>query len=181
METEEETEARKAKATDAMAAAGVSVEEHVQVDYFGFEETFRVMLPDDISYIEHKKLNEGARRKYMNKVNREVRLQKSGDAFMKMASGDERHVLLEEAITGWNLGRIDARTNEVKPISFSTTNLKTFLDAAAPSVVDMIEKDIREQNPWLTGDVTVEDIDSQIKELEDLRDKKVAEAEGNES
>ena len=122
METEEETEARKAKATDAMAAAGVSVEEHVQVDYFGFEETFRIMLPDDVSFIEHKKLNEGARRKYMNKVNREVRLQKSGDAFMKMASGDERHVLLEEAITGWNLGRVDARTNEVKPISFSTTN-----------------------------------------------------------
>jgi len=171
---------RQERTMQAMKDAGVSTEEHIQVDYFGFDETHRVMLPDGRSYIEHKTLTEGARRKYMNSVNREVRLQKSGDAFMKMATGDERHALLESAICGWNLVKAD-KGGEVKPLSFSPGALKSFLDAAPPGVIDLIEKDIRDKNPWLVGDVTIEDIDEQIAELNELREKKVLEAEGKES
>jgi hypothetical protein len=172
--------ARQAQVMAAMREAGVSTEEHIQVDYFGFEETHRVVLQDGKSWIEHQTLNEGARRNYMNKVNREVRLQKSGDAFMKMATGDERHALLESAICGWNLVRAD-KTGVVKPISFSPQALREFLQKAPPGIVDLIEKDIRDKNPWLVGDVTIEDIDEQIAELNELREKKVLEAEGKES
>jgi len=165
---------------DEMKAAGLSTEEHIQVDYFGFDEVHRVMLDDGVSYIEHRTLTEGARRKYMNTVNREVRLQKSGDAFMKMATGDERHALLESAIVGWNLVRA-SKDGVLSPITFSPGALKQFLDKAPPGVVDRIEKDIRDKNPWLVGDVTIEDIDEQIAELNELREKKVQEAEGKES
>lgn len=182
METDEDVMEmeRQERTMQAMREAGVSTEEHVQVDYFGFDEVHRVMLPDGKSWIEHKTLNEGARRKYMNRVNREVRLQKSGDAYMKMATGDERHVLLEEAIVGWNLVRAD-KNGEPKPLQFTQANRNAFLEAAPPAIIDLIEKDIRDKNPWLVGDVTIEDIDEQIAELQELREKKVAEAEGKES
>ncbi len=181
MEDDDQEQARQARKEQSMKDAGLSVEEHVQVDYFGFDESFRVDLPDGYSWIEHKVLNEGARRKYMNRVNREVRLQKSGDAFMKMATGDERHALLEEAIVGWNLVRADKKGGETKPLTFNPTSRKAFLESAPPGIVDLIEKDIRDKNPWLVGDVTIEDIDDQIKELEELREKKVQEEEGKES
>ena len=177
---DQETE-RQARMEKAMQDAGVALEEHVQVDYFGFDEVFRVPLPDGESWVEHQTLNEGARRKYMNRVNREVRLQKSGDAFMKMATGDERHVLLEEAMVGWNLVRADKKTGETKPLTFNPTNRNAFLESAPPGIVDLIEKDIRDKNPWLVGDVTIEDIDEQIEELQELREKKVQEDEGKES
>jgi hypothetical protein len=181
MDTELDDETARAERMQAeMRAAGVSTEEHLQVDYFGFDQVHRVILDDGRSFIEHQTLNEGARRKYMNQVNREVRLQKSGDAFMKMATGDERHALLESAIVGWNLVRAN-KDGVVSPITFSPGSLKQFLDKAPPAIIDRIEKDIRDKNPWLVGDVTIEDIDEQIAELNELRDKKVQEAEGKES
>lgn len=174
-ETPEEMAERKARALQDMEAAGVSTEESAQVDYFGFDETYRVELPDGKSFVEHQALNEGARRKYMNEVNREVRLQKGGDAFMSMATGDERHSLLESAICGWNLMRGG------KAVAFNKQELRAFLSAAPPRIIDLIEKDIREKNDWLTGDVTEEDIDEQIADLEELREKIKGDAEGKDS
>ena len=178
-EHDEEAE-RQARTLEAMREGGVSTDEYNQVDYFGFEEIHRVLLPDGKSYVEHQTLNEGARRKYMNRVNREVRLQKGGDAYMKMATGDERHALLQESIIGWNLVTAD-RTGELKPLQFTAANVAKFLERARPSDIDLVEKDVRDKNSWLVGDVTIEDIDTQIQELTEMRAKKVEEAEGKES
>jgi hypothetical protein len=165
-----------AAAEAAMVAAGVDPTTPVQVDYFGFEETEVVLLPDGVSYVEIKILTEGDRRKYLNSVNREVRLQKaSGDAIMNLSTGEERHALLSAAICGWNLKRGG------QPVPFSPTNLKDFLTKANPKVIDEIEAQVRKSNPWLTADVSVEDIDQQIRELEELREQKVKEAEGKDS
>lgn len=184
METDTESEEierqRQERTVQAMRDAGVSTDEYNQVDYFGFSETHRVMLDDGQSYIEHQTLNEGARRSYMNRVNREVRLQKSGDAFMKMATGDERHELLKQAIVGWNLVTRN-KSGEMQSLTFNSTNLNRFLDAARPQDIDKVEKSVRDHNPWLIGDITIEDIDQQIEELQELRSKKVEEAEGKES
>lgn len=146
----------------------------VQQDYFGADApTYKVFLPDGISYVEHQKLMEGARRQYLNATNRKVRLQRqTGDAVMDMAAGDDRHHLLKTAIVDWNL----KSKGEVVP--FSKKNLEQFLEKADPSVMDTIEKDIRNRNKWLLADVSIEDIDSQIKELEELRQEKLAEQEG---
>lgn len=161
----------------AMEAAGVPVTEGASVSYFGFEEIHRVYLDPtrDGSYVEHKLLNEGARRKYLNKVNRDIMLQRStGNAIMRMQQGDEKHELLESAICGWNL--VGAQG---EPLVFDKNKLQKFLSEANPVVIDRIEKDIRLRNPWLLTEITVEEIDKQIAELQEMRAKKVEEDEGN--
>lgn len=166
-------EARTAAIEANMAAAGIALTERSQVDYFGFDETHRVVLPDGLSSIDHKTLNEGARRKYLNSVNRDVKFQKStGDAIMRIASGDEKAALLKSAICGWSLVR------NGQPFAFSDRNLAEFLDKASPAIVDIIHKDVQRANPWLTADVTIEDIDKEIAELQETRQRKIDEESG---
>lgn len=178
MGIEEATAEERAAATARnMEAAGVSSTTPVQADYFGFDESETVMLPDGISWIQHKKLNEGARREYLNKINRDVKLQRStGDAIVRMASGDEKHALLVQAISGWNLMR------NGQPVTFSKgspgAELEKFLIAASPAVVDLIEKAVRKANPWLLQELTIEEIDKQITELEEMREQKLKEESG---
>lgn len=180
-EVERET-ARQSQVLEAMRADGVPTEEALQDDYFGFEETHRVLLPDGRSWIDHQTLNEGGRKKYLNQQNREVKVQKvTGDAILKMATGDERHSLLMSAIVGWNLMRRNPKTGDMEAVAFNEKNLRDFLEKAPPRIIDLIEKDIRKHNPWLSADVTVEDIDKQIEELQELRAEKVKEAEGKEA
>jgi len=174
--------ARNKQIVSSMEEAGVTTFEAIQEDYFGFDETYTVKLPDGKSWIAHSALNEGARRKYMNSQNRELKVQKvTGDAIMKIASGEERLALLQQAITGWNLVTKNKKTGEIEPIVFNLPNLNKFLDSASPAIIDLIEKDVRNRNSWLMGDITVEDIDKQIEELQEMREKKVKEAEGNDS
>jgi len=180
--TEEELEAKQQQVEAAMEQeAPGSSSVPVQANYFGFSQTHKVMLPDDVSWIEHETLNEGGRRAYLDAVNREVRLKKdSGDAILKMQSGSERKVLLERAIVGWNLLGPDG-----KPLKFSKgspgSTLSQFLDQADPAIIDIIEKDVRKKNVWLMNDLSVEDIDKQIAELQEMRAEKVKVEEGNDS
>jgi hypothetical protein len=133
----------------------------VQQDYFGFSDTRRVVLPDNVSWVEIRLLNEGQRCQYLNQVNQEVRLDRQGrDAFIKTKAGDERRILLDLSIIGWNLQRGG------QPIPFSDANKKKFLNEAPPSVVDVIEKEVRKANVWLTSELTLEDIAEQRKELD---------------
>lgn len=170
-----EEQARAESTAKAMEADGVSPVERTQQSYFGFEEIHRVMLPDGISYIEHKTLNEGARRKYLNRVNRDIMLQRStGNAIMRMQQGDEKHELLEGAICGWNLV---GKSGE--PMNFTKDKLQKWLSEANPVIVDMIEKDVRKKNPWLMAEMSVEDIEKQIAELEEMKETKIKEDEGN--
>lgn len=170
----EQQQERGEQAEAAMRAAGQPDSTPVQADYFAFDKTEKVMLPDGVSWVEVKVLNEGARRKYLNEVNKEVRLQRAtGDAVMRLASGDERKSILEESIVGWNLIRNGA------PVPCDKGNLQQFLTKADPSVIDVIYERVRKLNPWLTQDITVEEIDRQIAELESLRAEKLKQEEGN--
>lgn len=165
-------------AEEAMQRDGVATHAPVIVDYFAFGETHKVMLPDGTQWIEHKTLNEGARRRYLNATNREIAVSRqSGDMRMKMATGDELHILLEEAICDWSIFQSG------KALAFSKgspgSTLSQFLDKVDPSIVDLIAKDVRKHNPWLLADVTVEGIDEQIADLNEMRERLVKEQEGN--
>jgi len=163
----------------AMRDAGVATDTGVYVDYFGFDETRNVPLPDGVSYVTIQALNEGAPRNYLNQVNKDIRIERqTGDARMKVASGDDRHTLLRAAIVGWHLKRRNDRTDALEDVPFTAGNMNKFLEAANPKIIDIIEKEVRKDNEWLVGDVTIEDIDKQIEELQALRVKKVAEQEG---
>lgn len=135
-----------------------------QSDYFGVDEVHRFMLPDGISYVEHKTMTEGARRKYQAATNKDVKLSKAGDATIKMAPGEERVALLDAALCGWNLKKGG------KDMSFSPSARREFMDAASPTIIDLIIDDIREHNAWLMADLTVEDIDKEIENLKQQRD-----------
>lgn len=165
---------------EEMAKQGINPLESSQADYFGFEEFHQVTLPDGVSWIQHKTLTEGDRRKYLNAVNRDVRVSKaSGDAILSMKSGEENHALLVAAITGWNLQRGG------QPVPFSKgspgANLEQFLDKADPRLVDLILKDVRKKNSWLMAEMSVEDIDKEIEALHEMRKAKVEEEAGNAS
>ncbi len=160
----------------ALESQGVATETPVPEDYFGFDVTHRVMLPDKVSWVEFKELNEGQRRQYLNQSNRKVRMQRAtGDTIMDLAAGDDRYNLLKVALTGWNLYK------QGEPVPFSRKNLEEFLEKASPTIIDKIEKQVRKHNPWLLQDVTVEDIDEQIAELQELRKEKAEEQEGKDT
>jgi len=170
-------EAKAAQIDAAMEAAGVPTTTPVPTDYFAFDETLTITLPDGVSWIQHKKLNEGARRQYLNKVNRDVTLKRAtGDAIVRMATGDERHALLVQAIVGWNL----VKNGQPMPFSKGSpgATLEQFLDKTDPSIVDLIEREVRRANPWLLQEMSVEDIDKQIAELQEMRATKMKEEQG---
>jgi len=148
-------------------------EELEVVDFFAFKETKDVNLRDTDQYLTIKRFTEGDRRKYMNATSREVKFAQGGSTSMALRPGDDRRALLETAVVGWNISRAG------RPLDFSPRNFTTFLDSVDPTLIDEVEKVIREYNPWLMADVTVEDIDEQITELEELRKTRLMEAEGN--
>jgi hypothetical protein len=162
---------------------GSGIDTMVQADYFGVDRTERVILEDGVSYVDVQELDEGGRRKYLNKSNRDIRLERSsGDAHLRMATGDERAILLDLAIFDWNLRTKDPKTGQF--ISPPCNNLfkSRFLEKASPMVLDKIEKVVRDINPWLMpAEMTVEAIDEQIEELQREREKLVEREEGKDT
>jgi hypothetical protein len=154
---------RAAQMEASMRAAGEATETRIQDDYFGFDNARRCYLPDGLSYVDHEIMNEGKRRKYLNAINRDLRIQKATqDALIRVAPGDERKELLMAAICGWNLMR------NGNPVPFNQNTLAEFLDKANPKVVDHIEKEIRLANPWLLAEMSVEDIEREMEQLGEL-------------
>lgn len=161
---------------DSTGVAMLTTSAPVQADYFACDEVRRLTLPDGVSWIDHRVLNEGQRRKYLTSVNRDVRLQRqTGDAFLKMSPGDEKKALLESAMCGWNLVR------NGEPIPFSAPALRDFLDRANPTTIDLIEFEIRKANPWLQSEMSVADMNKELERLTELRDAKIREDEGKAS
>lgn len=144
------------------------------VDYFGFAETHQHFLPDEKSFIEHKTFNEGARRRYLNSVNRDVFFGgKGGEARMSMKPGDEKKALIEQAVCGWNLHR------HGKIVPFTAKALSDWLNVADPRIVDGLETAIRKANPWMLAEVSIEDLYKERDQLDEMIRTKEKEAEGN--
>lgn len=147
-----------------------------QADYFGFSTVKRHFLPDGASYVELKVLNEGERRAYLNETNREVKFARgSGDAHLRMRPGDDKMSLLKVSIVGWNL------IQNGQPLPFNLKNLDKFLTVTDPRLIDSIEKEVRRTNPWLLSDMSVEDIDEEIANLQEMRQAKIEEEEGKDT
>lgn len=161
-------------AEENMRAMGVQTEESVAVDYFAFDERYRVTLPDGVSWVEHKALSEGERRQYLNGINRDVTVKKAtGDAHMQMRPGDERYSLLRTAITGWSLTRLGSM------VVFSKQALDEFLQKAPPKVIDLIDKDVRKVNAWLIEDMSIEDLQRERDNIDEMIAAKEKETAGN--
>lgn len=159
----------------AMGAAGVSNEEPQYTDYFGFSSTERYVFPDGKQWIEFQKMNEGKKREFQKLTSRDLRVQRTtGDALMKVDPGVEREQLIKLSMTGWNLMQRDPKNpNQWRAAPFDASNIKRFLDGADPEIIDDLEKAIRKANPWMMDEMSTEDIDKEIENLQEMR--KVAE------
>jgi hypothetical protein len=172
---------RQQRTLAAMEAAGQPTTEQDFEDYFGFAEDFEYRLPDGQQFIIHRALNEGARRKYLNELNRDITVERvTGNAKVKVMQGEERFALLNSAIVGWNLFTKN-KNGERIPVPFNASKLREFLEKASPAVIDLIEKEVRKHNTWLAANVTSEDIKAQIKDLQDQLDAKLEEESGKAS
>lgn len=136
-----------------------------QVDYFGFDRSEKFHLPDGVSYIEFKPMNEGEKKKYQDKTSKDLVMERnSGNTRMSVLMGSERHELIKASVTGWNLTRGGV------PVPFTPPMLNDFLTLADPLVVENLEKAIRKANPWLLAEMTVADIDKEIQNLTEMRE-----------
>lgn len=163
--------------TQAAQAAGVQLEEKVIADYWGFSETENWYFPDGVQYLVLQRMNEGAKAKYQRSIRSDITIARStGDAKMKADPATERHELLKACIVNWNL----YKDGQPAPFNVSgrTPNLEQFLSVADPRIIEDIEKACRKLNPWLTSDVTVEEIDKQIEELQELREEVLQREQG---
>jgi hypothetical protein len=137
-------------------------EQPQQADYFGFQATERYIFPDGLTFVEFQVMNEGQKLKFQKATGRDIVLQRSGDARLRMDPGAERHELIKACVTNWNL----ARNGQLIP--FNPRSLNDFLELADPKIIEKIENAIRRANPWLLGEVSAADIKEQIKELEEM-------------
>lgn len=148
----------------------------VQSDYFGFASQEKFFFPDGVTYLEFDIMNEGKKSKFQKLTQRDLVLERqSGNARMKVDPSLERHALIRESVTGWNLLR-----NGVD-VPYTERNLKDFLELANPKLIEDIEIAIRKANPWLMEEMKVEDIDREIENLQKLRETAVEREAGEAS
>lgn len=135
------------------------------VDYFAFNANERYTLPDGKQWIEFKAMNEGDKRAYQHKTTRDFVVdRRTGDTKVKVDPGEERKILIETCVTDWYILRGG------HPVPLTPINLSDFLTLTNPSLVEELEKKIRDFNPWLLDNVTVEALDEQIEDLTRQRD-----------
>lgn len=142
------------------------------VDYFGFgrEEVFT--LPDGKQTITFQVMNEGKRAAYQKRTSKDIKFNRaSGDAAIKADQAEERHELILSSVTGWTLRRRGSTGWEPVPFSGNGPNsaLANWLKVADPRIVDALELAIRKANPWMQAEMTVEEIDKEINNLQELR------------
>lgn len=140
-------------------------------DYFGFDQTHRYMMPDGRQWIDFKVLNEGDLRRYNTILKRDIRIEKAtGDAHLRIDQVEERHALLQVAVTDWYLVSRDGRGN-IGPVKFSPQTFDKWLAKANPAIVSDLADAVRDKNPFLlgTGNETLEAIDKEIDQLMERR------------
>lgn len=151
---------------------GNEVEPVVYVDYFGFDETRKYMLPDGKQYIEFKALTEGQRARYESATSRDIRFnRRTDDAAIRMDAAADRKALIEASVVGWNMWRVV--NGQPQPVAFSNNgtpgcSLNQWLNGANPRLVNELIAMIRSANDWMVEDMTPEMIREEIVRLQEM-------------
>jgi hypothetical protein len=176
--------------TDMPQAPGTPQEGVVYDNYWGVDETFKYDLPDGKQFFEIRPMNEGAKVRFQKLTNKAVRMnQQSGEASFDIDPAEERHTLILQSVIGWKIMQPDPQA----PGGFSEypcppegdsrqrRALEGLLERFNPKVIQDLEFFIRQKNPWMQADMSIEDIDKEIDRLEQLKRDKRNEAAGEES
>ena len=163
--------------TEGIEAAVVPSTEGPQpqiFDYWGTDETHRWDFPDGVQWMEVKVMNEGDRAKFERLTSQDLRVdQRSQQAIMRLDQARDRHSLIEAAIVNWKLYRKTKGGNndgQLEEVRFTREKLTGWLQTADPRLVDDISMFIRKVNPWLHGEMTIEQVDQEIERLRGVRD-----------
>lgn len=169
-----------------MAASGHRIEDVVEIDYFGFASEEKWYFPgqsrvpeDQKQYLLVKKMNEGDKGRYQRKTNRDIRIQRTtGDARMSVDAVEERHELIRISVVGAHVKMRQQdgtlRFDDKRPDQV----VKGLLENGDPDIVQQLEKFIRDLNPWMRTEMSVEEIDKEIERLEEIKREKAEEEAG---
>lgn len=83
---------------------------------------------------------------------------------MSLDPAAERHALLGAAVTDWSIFR------DGRPVPYSDRAFSDWLKGTNPRLVEDLEKAVRKANPWLLQDMTVEDIEKEMENLQEMLD-----------
>lgn len=153
-------------------------------DYFGVEDDLIWYFPDQRQFISYSVMNEGQKAKFQKQTSSDLMVMRAtGDAKMKVDTAAERWALINAAVVGWNIMRKN-KSGQWESVAFSKdspgSTLFQWLNTANPKHVENLEKAIRNANPWLLGEMTVEDIDKELANLAELRIEAVKRESGKE-
>lgn len=154
-------------------------------DYFGFDERGRWFFPDGKQWIEYKKLNEGDRQKFVSATRTDLHVNRqTGEARLPVDQSRERMQLLLTACTNWYVAGKNPKDGKRYLVPFRNNGsdgceFAQWLKKADPAILADLEKEIRKFNPWMMGELSVEQIDKEIADLQELREA-AAKREANE-
>lgn len=161
-----------APAVQAPPADAGEFDEFAGLDiYWGSDETDRFYLPDGRQYFEFKIMNEGEKARFQRTTNRDITIeQKTQNAKMRVDPALERHELIKTSVTDWHLVGQDDKTGRREWVRFTKDKLDKWLTKADPKIVEQLEHKIRMANPWMSDEMTVEQIDEELNRLRELRE-----------
>lgn len=150
--------------------------------YWGFDEQEIWHFPDGKQWIKFQKMDEGRRGKYLKATRGDLVInQRSGDAKIPLDQANDRRELILASVVDWHIVRRAPRGGfELVPFTQGQGGtLGQWIQSANPAIVADLEKAIRRANPWLLNEMSVDQIDKEILDLQELR-KDAAEREERE-
>lgn len=150
-------------------------------DYFGFGSTLRWHFPDGKQWIEYQVMNEGQKQKFQKQTSRDINVDRaSGSARFRADIAADREALILNSVVAWNLMRKGTSGNwEVVPFSGGSpgSTLAQWMKGANPRLIEDLEREIRDANPWLNAEMEITQVDEEITRLQELREKLVKDEE----
>jgi hypothetical protein len=140
-------------------------------DYWsGPPEAQRWYFPDGVQYLEWIPLNHGGRAAYQRATQVDMNIDhRSKDVKIKGNLGADVDALVNLCTIDWKMFRGGQQVTFSRGVDSPGALLNQWLKQADPALVDRYVQVLRRANPWLTSELTVEEIDQQIEDLKALR------------
>ena len=132
-------------------------------DYWGVDEFHEYYLPDGVQYFRFKIMNEGDKTKFEKMTNQDLIVNRDQSARVRVDPSEQRHTLIKTSVVGWHLYK------DGQFVDFNTHVLEKWLTVAPPKIVEQLEFAIREANPWMQAEMTLEGVDEELERLHRLR------------
>lgn len=159
--------------------SGLALEDQeIWVDSWGYAGTYKSYFPGQErvpekykQYIELQKMTEGIRQNYQKATNGKVTIQHdTQNAEMGIDPARDRKALILNSRVGWYLLRRNPKTGEPESIKYSEHEFKVWFEQADPAIIEQLEFDIRENNPWMKADMSLEAVQTEIERLQGVEE-----------